>query len=189
MITAVIVADSASTTTAWFTLAGALGGVAVTSAVGLTTVILNHRWQAHNAQQQFLLEHDKQLRQERRETFVHYWAAWNRLNHQLRALRDAVAALQTTSDPPTASRKHLETTAPELVQDTWTAELDWREAADAVFLVGSLAVVHAAQTHVDVTEQKIAAVWEGKWRGDENGTAYRGLNDAMRDDLLKPSQP
>jgi hypothetical protein len=56
-----VVADTA-TTTAWFTLAGALGGVLLTSAVALTTAVLNHRWQTRNTERQLLQEHLRQLR-------------------------------------------------------------------------------------------------------------------------------
>jgi hypothetical protein len=37
---------TASSTVAWFTLAGALGGVAIAGIIGLATATLNQRWQA-----------------------------------------------------------------------------------------------------------------------------------------------
>jgi hypothetical protein len=186
MITVAGAAQSAGATTAWFTLAGALGGVLITSAVGLTSVILNQRWQAANTGQQFLHEHNRQLRQERRETFAHYWSAWNQLNYQVRALREAAKELQVMDDPPTNPREYLEGKQPQLVRDAWTAEMNWREAADAVFLIGNQSVLDAAAIHVEVTDQKITAAWQGEYRHDVDGEVAHRLNAAMRDDLLLP---
>jgi hypothetical protein len=109
-----IVADAAATTTAWFTLAGALGGVLLTSAVALVTAVLNHRWQTQTAQRQLRQEHDRQLRQERRESYARYLSAWNRLSQQLRTLHDEVVKLgllQTPRSnwckrPPPSSSRH-----------------------------------------------------------------------------------
>jgi hypothetical protein len=57
-----------SATVAWFILAGALGGVLVTSIVGLSTAMLNHRWQGQQAQvsrRWQLQDADRQLQQDR----------------------------------------------------------------------------------------------------------------------------
>jgi hypothetical protein len=72
-----LAAESSSSTTAWFTLAGAFGGVLLTSAAAIIMAILNHRWQTESANRELLQEHIKQLRQERRETYAQYWSAWN----------------------------------------------------------------------------------------------------------------
>jgi hypothetical protein len=61
-------AGPASATVAWFTLAGALGGVLVTSIVGLSTAMLNHRWQDQQAEvsrRWQLQDADRQLQQDR----------------------------------------------------------------------------------------------------------------------------
>jgi len=76
-------AGPAGTTVAWFTLAGALGGVLVTSIVGLSTAMLNHRWQGQQAQvsrrwqfedahRQLQQEHARRHREQRRETYTAY---------------------------------------------------------------------------------------------------------------------
>jgi hypothetical protein len=183
------VAESTGATTAWFTLAGALGGVLLTSLVGLAGAILNRRWQTQNAGQQLLQEHHKQLRQERRETFVRYWAEWNRFNYQLRALRDAVTEAQDLDNPPASVKKYLEDRTPELVEATRAAEMDWREAADAIFLIATPAVTSAAARHVELTAQKITAAWEGRWVSDAKLGTARELNDTMRNDLISPTPP
>ncbi len=185
---AIDIADSASTA-AWFTLAGALGGVLLTSAVALATAILNHRWQAQSAQQQLRQEHVQQLRQERRETYARYGSAWNRNNHQIRALHDAVQKLGPSPDPATNPKERLTKEAPSLVEQAWIAELEWREAADALFLIAGQRVVEAADVHVKLMDQRLDAAWEGQWYRDEGGHAYRGLNDAMREELLRPAEP
>ncbi|MFI0445366.1 hypothetical protein [Actinomadura sp. 6N118] len=182
-------AESASTTTAWFTLAGALGGVLITGCIALASAVLSHRWQVTNSRQQLLQEHHQQLRQERREAFVHYWAAWNRFNYQLKALRDAVKELHQTDTPPSNPRKHLEEAAPQLVQDALEREMNWREAADAIFLIATSTVTRTAAKHVEITDQKIAAAWQGVWVSDRTLGAARTLNDAMRDELLTPTPP
>ncbi|MEY9861001.1 HAMP domain-containing protein [Catenulispora sp. GAS73] len=179
-----VVADAATSTVAWSTLAGALGGVLITSVVAFATVILNHRWQSQTIDQQLRQEHFRQLRQERRETYVRYWAAWNRFSQALRSLRNAVQALETVTDPKT----QLANQDPDVVEHAWAAELEWREAADALFLIASQAVADAATVHFGVTEQKIVVAWEGGWHADEGGAAYMGLNAAMRADILEPSK-
>jgi hypothetical protein len=183
-----VVADAASTT-AWFTLAGALGGVLLTSAVALTTAVLNHRWQTQSYQRQLLQEHFERLRQERRETYARYWSAWNRYNHQLRALRAAAQKPEPSADPSSDPKDRLTQVAPSLVEQAWIAELEWREAADALLLIAGHAVVEAAQVHIETMEHRRNAAWEGAWHHDEGGRAYRGLNDAMRSELLQPAKP
>lgn len=142
------VADSAGSTTAWFTLAGALGGVLLTSAVALTTAVLNHRWQTQAAERQLLQEHGSQLRQERRETYARYWSAWNRFTHQLRTLRREVEKLQALSslseNQAVDPKDQLAQKAPEAVEQSRTAELEWRATADALLLIAGHAVEEAA---------------------------------------------
>ena len=80
-----------SSTTAWFTLAGALGGVLLTSIVALTTAILNHRWQRQNTENLAHKEHATALRQDRRDVYVRYLTAeshvWTVYHETLRELR------------------------------------------------------------------------------------------------------
>lgn len=68
-----IAQNTSSATTAWFTLAGALGGVLITSSVALVTVILNHRWQRETKDQELITKQSNELRRTRREIYVRYF--------------------------------------------------------------------------------------------------------------------
>jgi hypothetical protein len=68
-----VVAEASSNSAAWFTLAGALGGVTVTGIIALITAILNHRWQAESKKQELSTERFNQLRAERRQIYVSYF--------------------------------------------------------------------------------------------------------------------
>jgi hypothetical protein len=165
-------AEAADTTAAWFTLAGALGGVLLTSAVALTTAVLNHRWQAQAADDQGRKERDRQLRQDRRETYARYWSAWNRFIHQLRKFQQTALEQQGSGTPITT----------ELTEQTKEAELGWRDAADALFLICGQDVSDAAEAHLYATEDRHRGAEQGEWLSG-HGT-YRRLNDAMRNELL-----
>lgn len=67
--------------------------------------------------------------------------------------------------------------------------MPWRTAADALLLIAGPQVEQAANDHTAMTEQKLAAGWEGKSHHDENGAAYHALNNAMRAALLTPVRP
>jgi hypothetical protein len=189
---------AAGSTVAWFTLAGALGGVLITGAIGLATAMLNHRWQTRGREQQRLVQHGAQVRQERRETYTAYWRAWNRFTHELRRVKDQVQELPAGFSPSkdlelqlheAAHPDRLEPQVQKLIDKAWAAELEWRTAADAMLLIAGPAVDQAAHAHIAVTEQKLAAAWQGQFYPDQNGEAYRNLNDAMRADLLSPGKP
>ncbi|MEU1519937.1 hypothetical protein ABZ490_48835 [Streptomyces sp. NPDC005811] len=165
--------NAADTTAAWFTLAGALGGVLLTSAVALTTAVLNHRWQTQAADDQGRKERDQQLRQNRREAYARYWSAWNRYIHQLREL-------QRTALEQQGSGALIPT---ELIEQTKEAELGWRDGADALFLICGRDVSNAAEAHMEATEARHHGAEQGEWLSGR-GT-YRRLNDAMREELLE----
>jgi hypothetical protein len=207
-INVAVAGGASSTTVAWFTLAGALVGVLVTGLISLATVTLNHRWQSQSTERQRLQDHNTQVRKERQETYTAYWRAWNGFIHQLRKLQDRVQelpadvivnrhvtdAIRAMADPedktkpladPEGMRKQLQ----DLIDKTWDAELEWRTAADALFVIADPAVEEAANAHVTMTEQKIAAAWEGKSYHDENGTAYHSLSNTMRATLLTAVPP
>ena len=207
-INVAVAGGASSTTVAWFTLAGALVGVLVTGLISLITATLNHRWQSQSTEQQRLQDHNTQVRQERRESYVGYWLAWNRFTHQLRKLcgqvqelpsdvivdRHITEAIREMADPedqtkPLADPEGMKKQLQDLIDKTWEAELEWRTAADAMFLIAGPAVDQTAHIHIAMTEQKLAAAWKGESHHDENGAAYRGLNDAMRADLLSPGTP
>ena len=74
----------------------------------------------------------------------------------------------------------------ESVRDAQTkardTELEWRSAADALFLIAGDDVVLAAERHLKATEARIAEAKNGTLATGEG--AYRQLNDAMRDELI-----
>ncbi|MFF3459616.1 hypothetical protein ACFYXH_36025 [Streptomyces sp. NPDC002730] len=158
---------------AWFTLAGALGGVLLTSAVALTTAVLNHRWQTQTADNQGRKERDQQLRQDRRETYARYLSGWNRFIRQLRELQRTALEHQRSGAPIPI----------ELIEQIKEAELGWRDAADALFMICGQDVSEAAEAHLEATEDRHSGAEQGEWRSGR-GT-YRRLNDAMREELLE----
>ena len=70
-----VVAETSSNSTAWFTLAGALGGVLIAGLITLITAILSHRWQAESREQELSMERFNELRTERRQIYVSYFTA------------------------------------------------------------------------------------------------------------------
>jgi hypothetical protein len=84
-------------------------------------------------------------------------------------------------------RGQLARSAPGITERAWSTERDWREAADALLLIGGVEVVQAGRDHIEATQRKLEAAWQGSWHADEEGTAYQRLNDAMRADLLPPT--
>ncbi|MFI6324008.1 hypothetical protein ACIBG8_41240 [Nonomuraea sp. NPDC050556] len=121
--------DAGSSVSAWFALGGALGGVLITGVIALVTAILNHRWQASATDRTLDWEHARQIRQERRETYAGYWAAWNALMHGL---------LQ-----------------PEV--EVRAEEIAWRQALDAMFLICGQEVLDAGIKHIGLTEARLEA--------------------------------
>jgi len=187
----------ASTTVAWFTLAGAIGGVLVTGLVSLTTAMLNHRWQSEGTQRQLLQDHNTLVRQERQESYAAYWLAWNRFTHEIRKLRDRIQELPSgtvvnrriVNDQRWLDYPEVISGLQELIDKTWDAELEWQAAADTLLLVADPEVEQAANTHITMTREKLAAAWEGKSHHDQNGAASHSLTDAMRAALLTPVSP
>jgi hypothetical protein len=205
-LTAVAAAGASAATLAWFTLAGALGGVFLTSAFSVVIGVLNHRWQARSAEEARLNQHGDRVRDERRESYIGYWRAWNKLIYDLRPVeyqvrelgRDAMPGSQwralaegspgdedqDDSDTDKAGTRKLRM----LADEVWDAELAWRTAADIVLLTARPAVAAAARAHIALTDQKIEAAWQGQHHPDPDGITYRQLNDAMQADLLSPSR-
>lgn len=168
-----------SNTSAWFALGGALAGVFITGTIALATAILNHRWQTDAAREQLRDQRSGLLRQERRETYRLYWSAWNHLIHQLREVEKQASA-PTPAGPAGLAGVNVNT-----IKEARDAELEWRDAADALFLIAGPEAVTAAADHLGATEARIAAANEGRWESGE-GT-YLRLNEAMRKDIIDTS--
>lgn len=72
---------------------------------------------------------------------------------------------------------------PRTTQEAQEAELGWRDAADAVFLIaGPEVTTTAAEEHVRSTDARIKAVHQGTWESGQ-GT-YLRLNEAMKKDII-----
>ncbi len=175
MTDAVTAADAASSTSAWFALGGALGGVLITGVIGLATAILTHRWQTQATERQLRNDHVGRLRQERRECYAAYWSAWDRLMHQLRQLQSQVVA--DGEEGPAGVH-------PDVLKEVRDAEGEWRAVADALFLIAGPEVVAAAKEHLGATEHRIADAQRGTLPSGR-GT-YRRLNEAMRNEIISP---
>lgn len=197
-------AGASSTTLAWFTLAGALGGVFLTSVFGLVVGLLNHRWQARAAEDSRLTDHDVRVRDERRSSYVEYWHAWNKLIQELRLVEsqirdpspddgDAGESRDLADDSNGRESMAASGTAAgisrRLADEVSTAELSWRTAADVLLLTARPEVASAAKDHIELTSQKIDAAWRGEHHVDPDGRTYERLNNAMQADLLSPPRP
>lgn len=197
-------AGATSTTLAWFTLAGALGGVFLTSAFGLVVGLLNHRWQARAAEDSRLIEHGVRVRDERRDSYVAYWLAWNKLIHELALVQTQIRELSPDAVDAGKWRDLAEGSAGRdvnaadgaaarilhrLADEVGDAELRWRTAADVLLLTARPAVASAARDHILLANQKIDAAWRGQHHPDPDGRTYERLNAAMQAGLLSPARP
>jgi hypothetical protein len=86
-----LAADTTSNnTTAWFALAGALGGVLLSSVVAIFSAVLNHRWTRENVRQQREDELAKELREQRRQAYANYILALSRYDTQTDELMSGI---------------------------------------------------------------------------------------------------
>jgi hypothetical protein len=137
----VIPAADASTSAAWFTLIGALGGVTIAGGIALLTAILNHRWQAKNAEKTVVQDHDKELRQSRRSVYQEYWSYFATLNNKQWALSRAYRAHEPDSPQGEDALKAAEA-------EEQSAYDDWWERRIAVMLIGDQDVRGALEEHL-----------------------------------------
>ncbi|MCG5213103.1 hypothetical protein [Streptosporangium sp. KLBMP 9127] len=141
----------------WFALGGALGG----GAIGAIATLLTNRWQAQSAEKSWQVERERQLRQERRETYAKYWTAWNSL---IRVLENFY------TDQADGTLKRI-----------GGAEAEWRQTIDPMFIICGQDVLQAGIAHVKVTEIRIAAALRGNLT--DGAGKSRALSRAMRADL------
>jgi hypothetical protein len=183
------------TTTAWFTLAGALGGVLVTGFTTLTITLLNHRWRLSEAEEQRLLNHGALVRHERSDSYVAYWRAWDVLDYELYKLINLIQELP----PGYVVRRHLVEHAEwradshltyresqDILNATLKAEMEWRAAAGAILLTAYPELQEAAKEHIAMTERKLAAAWTGEPCDDKQEFTYNRLINAMQAALMTP---
>jgi hypothetical protein len=174
-----IAAESTGTTSAWFALAGALGGVLITSAIALLTAILNQRSQARSNEGTLRWEHTKQLRQDRLETYAHYLSAWNRLTQQYLEVRNAIMALD--SAPKTEA--DAKTLIPiDVSAELRAADVAWRDAWNLAFLIAGKDVEDALRAQLRSTVKRMNDAWKGEYTSDA-GT-HLPLTNAMKAEII-----
>jgi hypothetical protein len=175
-----IAADSTGATSAWFALAGALGGVLITSVIALLTAILNQRWQARTGEGALRWEHTKQLRQDRLEIYARYLSAWNRLTQQYREIGNAVVAL----DSPPATEADAKAFIPvEVSAELRTADVAWRDAWNLAFLIAGKDVEHALRAQLRSTNKRMHDAWKGEYKSGDGGT-HMPLTSAMKAEII-----
>ncbi|MFC8918365.1 hypothetical protein ACFT5C_21610 [Streptomyces sp. NPDC057116] len=172
--------DSTGSASAWFALAGALGGVLITSAIALATAILNHKWQTRTAERGVHWEYSRQLRQDRLEIYSKYLSAWNRLTQQLLEVKKAVDALDPA--PPDTSEARARIPA-DIAAEVQAATASWREAFNLVFLIGGQEVVDALNDHRRSTSKRVQESWRGEYATD--AATHIALTNAMRRDVAE----
>jgi hypothetical protein len=133
-----VIAAGTSTATAWFTLAGALGGVLLTSAVALTTAILNHRWQMESKTLEKREERAKRRREDQREVYARYWKSQEQYRERLAEAN--------------SSRQEVDIGSIEAVR------LPWLEAYYEVILIGNESVHNYVQVHARLLDTLLQAV-------------------------------
>jgi hypothetical protein len=67
-----VLAVDSSSQAAWFALAGALGGVALSGITALVTALLNHRWQSAGQKAAESIDEQRRIREERRTSSVQF---------------------------------------------------------------------------------------------------------------------
>lgn len=172
--------DNTGNTSAWFALAGALGGVLITSAIALATAILNHRWQTRTAERGVRWEHTRQLQHDRLETYSHYLSAWNRLTQQLLQVKSMVDALDPAPLEPSEARARI---AADTAAEVQAATASWREAFNLVLLIGGQEVVDALNDHRRSTSKRVQDSWRGEYATD--ATTHVALTSAMRKEIAE----
>ena len=154
--------------TAWFTLAGALGGVLLTSAVALITAILNHRWQMESKTVERGEDRVRQRRQDRREVYARYWKSQEQYRGRL---GEANASRQMDIGSIVAVR------------------LPWLEAYYEVVLIGEEDVHNHVQVHARVLDRLLQTVITNSQYSKEDIDRYdeasSRLLGSMRADIEK----
>jgi hypothetical protein len=170
------------TTTAWFALAGALGGVLVTSIVALTTAFLNRRWQREAAGEEVVRERARELRKERRAVYGTCWAGTNRWSAQMLELKGLVA--ETATAPPIAVTPEIQAK----LRTVDALEWEWRQGLAGVYLIAGDEVLERVTEHADKLQLLLQAAREGQWPGTEKWLqqAHHQLLDAMRVETVAP---
>ena len=165
-----------NSTAAWFTLVGALGGVALTSIVGIVTAALNHRWQSTSTEAQLKREREKALRQERREAYANYWLADQRHVYSL-------SRIYMKLNSPSNDQKEI---PEELRTEELETDLAWREAYATLLLIAGEDTVSAASSHFESVNDLAAKAYNGGWVSEDHSLHKfnRELRHAMRAEIL-----
>jgi hypothetical protein len=157
---------------AWFALAGVLGGVTVTGVLGLVTATLNHRWGEQTRISTYREQEGRAIRKQRREACHNYLVATN-------AFWQAIDQLNlTASGGERVDRSEYLRAANNKLQDTYvylTISCGAKVRAVADSYQGKL--YELAGEAQDVTRDQ----W-GKL-SDKTHQPRQGLREAMREEL------
>jgi hypothetical protein len=173
--------SSASTTTAWFALVGALGGVLLTGAVSIATVILNQRSQMRASREALARDRAMELREDRRKAYADYWLATQRFAALIVDLSTATKAenSEEAGEPERSAARQANAQASQ-------AALAWREAAAVAILVASPETLKTLYEHGHEMDEMHRSAFEGRWTGRNEETVHinQALLGQMRSDVL-----
>jgi hypothetical protein len=127
-----------NTSAAWFTLAGALGGILLTGALALITAVLNHRWKEEEEHETFARELTKDLREKRQSTYQEYWASFAILNSKQKPIARAIEKGESPDSDIVKAALESEESAFD----------DWWKYRIAVMLIGGEDVRKALDRHL-----------------------------------------
>jgi hypothetical protein len=178
--------ETTNNSAAWFALAGTLGAVILTGAVTLTTTFLTQRGQREVLQRDLEREKQRELRQDRRQTYQRFWIACNDYMIKLEA---AVARARHDSPKTTDDQIAGEASKSALPGEARAAQDQWWEARISVMLIGGKAVIAAEGEYQRAiqTIERIAKE-EQRWPNSEelqdgDNKAY-ALMEAMKAEFL-----
>jgi hypothetical protein len=160
-----LLANSAAST-AWFALAGALGGVAISGVVALITAFLTHRWRTAEVATEESRRIKSEMFQQRKQVYASYIANHNLIWYHLNLLNGDVSRNGPRSDPQELSEA--------------IAKSEGLRAE--ILLLASKPVVDAVNTYDD----ELAEARRRARRGEglpHVYSAYRSMLDAMRTEM------
>jgi hypothetical protein len=161
-----VISVAASTTTALFTLAGALGGVFLTGLIGIVRTWIDHRHERRIKELQVELETETSRKADRRQCYADFLTSTDKA-YQLAADLYDRARHGTSLDFRSETR--------EVIADLMRQEL-------TVALVGTKDVRRDANTYVQALRQLLLDATEGLWKDSTTESRHR-LYESMISDI------